>query len=293
MAHSFDTGLAAPLRTLLRNGAITLLAPLLKTAGGYLAAVVPWGGIIRGYTDEDGIALIDQVMLGRVPSVAIALGDESLAPSGGTNFTYKGALEMDAYFYARNLRSITEGRTSIDAVGAADDTADPGLDVMMDHVRELLVGARAGSVPAIKQIRPRSADELRTEDSFTLWVQRYEVTLDVQINRNRGISQLIHEFRTNVRAADGVAITLAASPTGATELANVATYTTTLPHELKIGDLVIVNGVGVAGYNGALFVATTPTATTFTAQLPIAGLGASGGGTVTIRPVAALQNLIA
>jgi hypothetical protein len=286
MSHNFDTGLAGAQRTQIRNGAVALLAGLLKTAGGYLQAVIPWGGIVRGYTDEQGIDDLAIALEGRSPAVAIALGDMTSKPAGIGGFNFTGALELVAYFYSSHPRGVTEGRLAIDAAGLASDTADPGLEAAMEQVMQLLVGQRCGVAATVKQVRPRSEDELRTEDAFTLWAQRYDLEVTRKINANRGVSQTITEFRSNVRQSSVAPLAI----TAAVEAANVATYTTALPHELKIDDLVIVDGVGVAGYNGALFVASTPTATTFTAQLPITGLGASGGGTVTPRPVAALKN---
>jgi uncharacterized repeat protein (TIGR01451 family) len=76
-------------------------------------------------------------------------------------------------------------------------------------------------------------------------------------------------------------VPLAASPGGATEAGNVATYTTTAAHGYVAGDVVTVAGVGVVGYNGTMTVTAVPAATRFTGELATAGLAPSGGGTVT------------
>ncbi len=68
--------------------------------------------------------------------------------------------------------------------------------------------------------------------------------------------------------------------TGATDAAGTATFTTTQPHDLAAGDIVVIAGVGQAGYNGSRTVIAVPSATTFTATVA-AGLAASGNGTVT------------
>jgi hypothetical protein len=94
MSHNFDTGLGGAQRTLIRNGAVFLLAGLLKTAGGYLQAVIPWGGIVRGYTDDQGIDELAIALEGRSPAIAIALGDCTLEPVGIGGFNFTGEIEL-------------------------------------------------------------------------------------------------------------------------------------------------------------------------------------------------------
>ena len=66
--------------------------------------------------------------------------------------------------------------------------------------------------------------------------------------------------------------------TGASRSGNVATFTTTATHLFRQGEKIAIAGVADASFNGAVFVASTPTATTFTAAQ--AGPDAtSGGGT--------------
>lgn len=292
MAHAFDTGLTRAQRTLIRAGAVSLLAPLLRSAGGYLQAIIPWGGVVRSYQDLEGIDLLWAAFNGRAPSVAIALGDRVPSPAGMGGFNFTSKLELVAYHYSNHPRDLESGRLEIDVAGLAANTADPGLDVMMEHVEELLIGQRCGASATIKQIRPTREEELRSENGYSLWAQRYEVQVERTINPNRGISQLITEFRANVRTSDDPLRTIAASPGGATELAAVATFTTTIAHGLKIGDLVLVEGVAIAGYNGFHTVTGTPTGTTFTATLAVSGLAGSGGGTVTRPPIAAVDTTI-
>ena len=63
----------------------------------------------------------------------------------------------------------------------------------------------------------------------------------------------------------------------ATKSGSTGTFTTLAPHNLAVGDLVLVTGVSPAGYNGSWQVATT-TATTFTANIGNGGLGNGTGG---------------
>ncbi len=202
MAHTFDTGLANAQRTIIRSGAVSLLSGLLKVNGGYLGAVIPWGGVIRSYTDDDGIDLLHTALSGRAPAIALALGDRQSKPAGMGGFNFHGPIEMLAYYYSNHRRDLTEGRVSIDVVAAASAVADPGLEVMMEHGEELLVGQRAGgTAKSIKQIVLMSEEELRTEDTITIWVQRYAITVDRVINPLRGVTELLVGMRSKVYVA--------------------------------------------------------------------------------------------
>lgn len=75
--------------------------------------------------------------------------------------------------------------------------------------------------------------------------------------------------------------TIAADPTGATWVGNVATITTSAAHGLNVGDVVVIAGVADSSYNGIHVVATVPSTTTFTYALAAVSDASSGGGTVT------------
>ncbi len=94
--------------------------------------------------------------------------------------------------------------------------------------------------------------------------------------------QAVNAIENNTNAP----FTIAASPTGATQVGTTATFTTTVPHNIVVGESVRITGVGVAGYDtplptntGAWIVTGVPSPTRFTVTLPTSGLAASGGGT--------------
>lgn len=204
MAHVYDTGLALPQRTLIVRGAVTLLAQLRRppVGIGYLNAVISWGGVIRSYTDDIGIDLLWQDLQGRNPAIAIALGDKRSKPAGMGGFNFQGHLDLLVYHLSRHQRGLEAGRQEIDAAGLADDHADPGLHVQMEHTEELLIGQRCGASSTIKQIVPVSEEEIRTEGGLTLWVQHYAISVERTINRDRSVVQMLTDIRTNVRTSD-------------------------------------------------------------------------------------------
>lgn len=195
MAHRFDTGASTPQRTRIRRGAVSLLEGLTRANGGYLMNVFPWGGIVRVYTDVDGISALVNAM-GKGPSIAVAVGDLSsnIKTIGGYNEW--GETDLLVYFASNNIRNQQIWRHEADVTATANDMADPGLDVMMEHAKELLIGQRAGAPGNdIKQIRPVSQRELVTEEAVTIWVQEYQITTLTQISEFRTVTQLLDSIR--------------------------------------------------------------------------------------------------
>src|SRR5271155_2633241 len=82
-------------------------------------------------------------------------------------------------------------------------------------------------------------------------------------------------------AWQGLAVNIAASPTGATQSGYTCTIATSTPHQCTAGQSVLIAGVGVAAYNGTWTVATVLDATHFTFANTVSGLAAAGGGTAT------------
>ena len=68
---------------------------------------------------------------------------------------------------------------------------------------------------------------------------------------------------------------------GATSSGTTATIKTSVAHGLAVGDVIVVAGVGVAGYNGTFAVTAVPSARTFQYTLIAGDLAASGGGSAT------------
>ncbi|HLX60816.1 MAG TPA: autotransporter-associated beta strand repeat-containing protein, partial [Planctomycetota bacterium] len=75
--------------------------------------------------------------------------------------------------------------------------------------------------------------------------------------------------------------TVAASPTGATEVGNIVTINTVANHGLVAGQVIQVSGVPISGYNGTYTVLSVPSAAQLTYFDPNATLGGTGGGAVT------------
>lgn len=207
MSHSFDTGLSIPQRTAIRQGAVSLLSAM-KLPAGYLVNVIPWGSVVRTHTDEQGIAeLVD--VLARTPSIAIALGDGQFFPAGIGGHQAKKTIDLLVYHASGNQRGRTGGRTEMDVSALASDHADPGLDVMMEHALELLIGQRCGASSSIKQIIPDREEELYTSAPITLWLQTYRVEVRMNVPET---STRAREFRTAAQILTSMRSRVATDP---------------------------------------------------------------------------------
>ena len=80
---------------------------------------------------------------------------------------------------------------------------------------------------------------------------------------------------------NGPAVVATVNIVSATEVGNVVTITTLTPHGVSAGNMSIVAGVGVAGYNGDFVIASVLSPTTFTYIDPNLGLAPSSGGTIS------------
>lgn len=200
MAHQFDTGMTLPQRTVLRRGVVALLAPLARPAG-YLQALIGWGRAIDGETDHVGLDELYRALNGRSPAVVVALADRQPTDRAIGGFASKSMIELRVYFFSNHERDLLRGRLEIDAAGLASDVANPGLDVAMEHVEELLVGQRPGAVPSIKQLKFMSEEPIAAIPEATIWLQRYAVQVDRVINPNRGVTEMVKEFYGIVRTS--------------------------------------------------------------------------------------------
>jgi hypothetical protein len=189
MSHAFDTGLTLPQRTVVRRGAVEVLSPLKRSNGGYLADVKSFGGVVRTYTDEPDIELL-QKALGNTPSIGVALATRQFRNASIMSGRTLGSdrsrtqpqaiseLQLLLYFADQHGRDGLTGRHESDSVAAVDDTADPGLDVMMEHAIELMHGTYPTTVVGtVKQIEIEREEELATLPHVTIWLQTYKLTL--------------------------------------------------------------------------------------------------------------------
>ena len=79
----------------------------------------------------------------------------------------------------------------------------------------------------------------------------------------------------------GGTVTLAVP--GAAESGTTVTISTAAAHGRSVGDIVVIAGVGVSGYNGTFTITAVPTSRTFQYTAASSGLASSGSGTATFN----------
>lgn len=199
MAHQFDTGQSAPQRTRLEQGVVSLLAGLKKANGGYLVEVQPYSFTMDTAADEESVAQF-VMTLSRAPSIAIHVGERIDEPGGIGGFSYRGEFDLHVYLSSNNMRNQQVGRMEIDSAGLANDQADPGLHIVMEHVRELVVGRYATTPIAadIKQARPVRERAIITAQQITIWEILFKVKVNTQIDEFRTVAQLLTSLRSRI-----------------------------------------------------------------------------------------------
>lgn len=198
----FDSGLQRPQRSVIRQALVDRLGstatgngrPLLKLRGGYLARIGMLPRVLKSGSEED-VAFLWIALQGAVPALCVALGRMDLSPAGMGGEDYTGELEIAIYSVSQNLRALVDGRLSPDVVASADPTADPGIETMMEHVREILSGQELG-IDGVHELRPRFEDELATGGDVSIWEQRFTAIVEVSVNPQRANSDLVTSIET-------------------------------------------------------------------------------------------------
>lgn len=199
--HKFDTGLALPQRSTIRQGLIDRLsAELLKANGGYLNAIVPLPRLFRGEGDEDGLAIIARALQGQAPAIGIALGRKTYEATDSEANVSEGELAIGVYFISQHGRDLVDGRLSPDVVAQGAIDADPGIEVVMEHVEELLLGQEL-NIHGASEIRPVTEDEVATFDDVTIWEQTYAIHVARAIDPARKSTRFVTSIQGDHKVA--------------------------------------------------------------------------------------------
>lgn len=198
--HKFDTGLFAAQRTVVRLGVAEMLRPLLLpqlggSANGYIRSIRGLPRPLRAHSEEE-LGWIGNAVQGQAPCVLIALGSKGYGPHGmdGPSVHYAGELEIVIYAVSLNSRAFIEGRLAADVVGTANVSNDPGIETLLEHIEELLIG-QDPNVEGIHELRPQSEDEVFTGGE-TVWEQRYTCKVEREINPARLVTGIVTTIET-------------------------------------------------------------------------------------------------
>lgn len=206
----FDTGLHRAQRTEIRQALLDRLGALLVTptgvnaggAGRYLRAVRWIPRPLRNDSSEE-LAHIADVAQGQAPAVCVALGRKTYEASGMgiPAVQFRSDIEVAVYVISANGRSREDGRLSTDVAGASDPKADPGIEVILEHIEELLLGQEL-NIKSAYELRPVSEDELATFGDVTVWEQRYLIGVDRVINPDRDVDDVLVDIEARNNFVD-------------------------------------------------------------------------------------------
>jgi hypothetical protein len=197
-SQQFDTGLPLPQRSMIRQTIVDHLGttptgtgrPLLRSAGGYVNKIGTLPMPLDDGSKEDMAGELWVALQGVAPpALCIALGGEDFEPFGIGGRNWTSELEVAIYAVSTNLRALVGGRLSPDALAAVDPTSDPGIETMLEHVRQLLCGEDF-SLPTVHALRPKSVRPKATGADVTIWEHRFVLGLDVEVNPQRANSDL-------------------------------------------------------------------------------------------------------
>lgn len=192
-APTYDTGLGAPQRTLIRNALVERLQPLLRANGGFLRKIgtLPW--TIRSKSDDD-IGWLVQAIDSQTPAIIVALGRRDFESIGTFGLEWNGPIEVVVYCASSNARSVVDGRLAGDAAAAIDPTADPGIEAMLEIAMRQIILGQDLDIPTTHEFRAASEEEVYTFMEYTLWEQRYTVEVQVDINPDRAVTTQVGEI---------------------------------------------------------------------------------------------------
>ncbi len=228
MPHAYDTGLPMAQRTILREAIARRLQPLLKSNGGYLAAVVELPKQARNVApDSDDESMLFKFLGGRSPAVGIALGRRSSESSGSLATEMRSTIDVHVFIISQHSRDHVDGRLAADAVAIADVTKDPGIEIMLEHVEQLLQGhtprdADGSEIATLGEMRATDEDELDTFADITVWEQRYEIAVERVIKPARAVTQLLLSIQ-GLHREDGTAALPTDAAPGITPITTLAT----------------------------------------------------------------------
>lgn len=204
MTLAFDTGLARSNRELIVGAIGAALGDLRRppSATRYLAAIVTVPRVARGSHDEDFLIDLAKAVAGRVPCIAIATGASKTKTQSEDLLEIEETIEVGVYAVSGNQRGVVDGRLFVDVTAASDDTKDPGVFAILQHITERMQGAELG-LEGVAEPLKCNEDEIWTGDDVTVWGQTWSIAAWQEINPNRNATQVMTSIEAR-HEGDGI-----------------------------------------------------------------------------------------
>lgn len=183
MSLVFDTGLSRSTREII-VGALAQQLDELRRPQRYLAAIVTAPRLAHGKEDEDFVGELAHIANTRVPCIAIALGDAKSETTSEDGLELTDTIEIGIYVVSGSQRGLVDGRLFVDAKAAVDDSKDPGVFAIMQHVTERIQGADLGIEGVRVPVKTGEA-MVMTLANASIWELTFRVDVDLSINPDR------------------------------------------------------------------------------------------------------------
>lgn len=213
MAHRFDSGLTRAQRRLIREAVIAQLGQLIvatkpesNLSGAaqdkFVVAVRALATPIKfGDTDlEDHLATVLQA---GTPAICVALGDRRFDATSTDARRWQGELDVHVYAVSTHARGLVE-RLAGDNVADTNDAADPGLEVLLEHIFERLAGWPLTAQRAT-ELRPTKEEFVYVGEDYTVAEILFTTRVQTDVNPHRDKTQKaldILSTHTDVTAGD-------------------------------------------------------------------------------------------
>jgi hypothetical protein len=148
------------------------------------------------------------VVNGRSPVVCVALGDRRFDSTNTDARQFRGELDVHVYMVSSHARGLLERTRGGDAPATASNSADPGLEVVGEHVFERLAGFVLRDHRAA-ELRPEREEFAFVGDAFTVVEQRYSTQVTTNVNPRRSYTTTATEIdttHTDTEAGDPSAV---------------------------------------------------------------------------------------
>ncbi len=198
MAHVYDTGLDISQRSTIRQALVTRLEGLSIANGLYAACVKGIPAILHSARDDGDI--VAEHTGGQHPAILVALGTkkyDALGSAGRRRDQYMCPLEVHVYVVDSN---DSGGMARLEGdVASATVTKAPGMDTMLEHIEELLLGFAIDADGSTHQLEPVEEAELGPVlADFTVWEQRYSIKVERVLQRDKSVEQYLTSLRSRI-----------------------------------------------------------------------------------------------
>ncbi len=278
-ATAVESGAAGPAVAIAMTGATesgyTVTITTTTPHGFAVGQVVQVAGVgVAGYNGNFVITSVPTPT-----SFTYTAAQNGLAASGGGT-----ANTIAAFVFPIVLDSVLPYDVTV-GFATADDTALAGTDyVATTGTLVIPSGQSSGTVavPILNDPTPDGTEDFFLQLNNPVGASVARLTGTGTIVDNKGpLTVSVSDATVQESTLPGLTASINTAPTGATEVGNTVTITTTSPHGFTAGQTVQISGVTTAGYNGTFTITSVPNATSFTYTDPVNKLKPSGNGTAT------------